>query len=59
MPGSKFGSLESHDLKKPNMIPRGNKFVRRHDLTVLVKHFHQQFPDTERYKRVSVSPWIV
>jgi hypothetical protein len=28
-------------------------------LSVLVKHFHQQFPDTERYKRVSVYPRIV
>lgn len=37
MPGSKFGSLESHDLKKPNMIPRGNKFVRRHDLTASLR----------------------
>ena len=37
MPGSKFGSLKSHNLKKQNMIPRGNKFVRRHDLTALLR----------------------
>jgi len=40
MPGSKFGSLKSHNLKKnqkPNMIPRGNKFVRRHDLTASLR----------------------
>lgn len=37
MPGSKFSSLKSHNLKKPNMIPHGNKFVRRHDLTASLR----------------------
>lgn len=39
MSESKFGSLEAHKLTKDNnkisdMIPHGNKFVRRHDLTL-------------------------
>ena len=40
MPGSKFSSLKSHNFKKnqkPNMIPHGNKFVRRHDLTASLR----------------------
>lgn len=42
MPESNFGSLESHKLIKKktqisNMIIRGNKFVRRHDLTPSIR----------------------
>jgi len=42
MPESKFGSLEAHKLTKEknqisNMIPRGNKFVRRQDLTASIR----------------------
>ena len=42
MPESKFGLLEAHKLTKENnkisdMIPRGNKFVRRHDLTPSIR----------------------
>lgn len=41
MPESKFGSLESHKLTRENqtsdMMLRGNKFVRRHDLTPSIR----------------------
>ena len=42
MSESKFGSLEAHKLTKDNnkisdMIPHGNKFVRRHDLTPSIR----------------------
>jgi len=42
MPESKFSSLKSHKLTKEknqisNMIPSGNKFVRRHDLTASIR----------------------
>lgn len=42
MPESKFVSLRSHQLKKTKtqksyMIPPGNKFVRRHDLTPSIR----------------------
>jgi len=41
MPESKFGSLEAHKLtgenQISNMMPRGNKFVRRHDLTPSIR----------------------
>ena len=42
MPKSKVGSLKSHKLTEnktqiSNMIPRGNKFVRRHDLTPSIR----------------------
>ena len=40
MPESKFGSLESYNLektKKTNIVLRGNKFVRRHDLTASLR----------------------
>ena len=42
MPESKFSSLKSHKLTEgknqiSNVIPRGNKFVRRHDLTPSIR----------------------
>ena len=41
MPKSKFGSLESHKLTRENQISdmmlRGNKFVKRHDLTPSIR----------------------
>ncbi len=43
MPESKFGSLESHKLTRENqtsdMMLRGNKFVRRHFLSLFLNFY--------------------